>query len=294
MTDPRPPDIVPVSAPGRPADGPAAIGVDRPGPGGRSAAAQAGQALLDWAVGWWVVVHFGAQMLVLMLARSSYRGRQRRVMYQQLYLATAPSLATFVVISSLLSLVIIRIVVATAASYGLSRYALDVLVRTLVIELLPVLVALFVAVRYTMPAGEHVSTLRGQGRLLAMWRAGGDPARDELLPRVVAGVFAVTLLAALSCLLALLLTYVSVYGFTSWAFASYTRTVGQVFNPAVTLIFALKTLFFSLAVAILPLAPQPRQPPGALARKHDNVGQLGRLFAVVLVVEIFSLVGNYY
>lgn len=294
MTDPRPPDIVPVSAPGRPAIGPAGIGADRPGPAWQLAPGQAGQALLDWAVGWWVVVHFGAQMLVLMLARSSYRGRQRRVMYQHVYLATAPSLATFVVISSLLSLVIIRIVVATAASYGLSRYALDVLVRTLVIELLPVLVALFVAVRYTMPAGEHVSTLRGQGRLLAMWRAGGDPARDELLPRVVAGVFAVTLLAALSCLLALLLTYVSVYGFTSWAFASYTRTVGQVFNPAVTLIFALKTLFFSLAVAILPLAPQPRQPPGALARKHDNVGQLGRLFAVVLVVEIFSLVGNYY
>ena len=294
MTDPRPPEFVPASAPGRPAVDPVGIAAPRPGPGWQLAPAQAGQALLDWAVGWWVVLHFGAQMLVLMLARSSYRGRQRRVMYQQLYLATAPSLATFVVISSLLSLVIIRIVVATAASYGLSRYALDVLVRTLVIELLPVLVALFVAVRYTMPAGEHVSTLRGQGQLLAMWRAGGDPARDELLPRVVAGVFAVTLLAALSCVLALLLTYVSVYGFTSWAFASYTRTVGQVFNPAVTLIFALKTLFFSLAVAILPLAPQPRRPAGVLARKHDNVGQLGRLFAVVLVVEIFSLVGNYY
>ena len=294
MTDRPPPDIVPASAPGRLAVGPTGIGVDRPGPGWQLAPGQAGQALLDWAVGWWIVLHFGAQMLVLMLARSSYRGRQRRVMYQHLYLATAPSLATFVVISSLLSLVIIRIVVATAASYDLSRYALDVLVRTLVIELLPVLVALFVAVRYTMPAGEHVSALRSQGQLLAMWRAGGDPARDELLPRVVAGVFAVTLLAALSCALALLLTYVSVYGFTSWAFASYTRTVGQVFNPAVTLIFGLKTLFFSLAVAILPLAPQPRRQPGALARKHDNVGQLGRLFAVVLVVEIFSLVGNYY
>ncbi len=294
MTDPRPPELVPASAPGRPAVDPVGIAAPRQGPGWQLAPGQAGKALLEWAVGWWVVVHFGAQMLVLMLARSSYRGRQRRVMYQHLYLATAPSLATFVVMSSLLSLVIIRIVVATAASYDLSRYALDVLVRTLVIELLPVLVALFVAVRYTMPAGEHVSTLRGQGQLLAMWRAGGDPARDELLPRVVAGVFAVTLLAALSCVLALLLTYVSVYGFTGWAFASYTRTVGQVFNPAVTLIFALKTLFFSLAVAILPLAPQPRQPAGALARKHDNVGQLGRLFAVVLVVEIVSLVGNYY
>ncbi len=252
------------------------------------------QGLWRWAAGWWAVVIFGAQMLVLMLSPSSYRRGRRLAVYRNLHAATAPLLPAFIVISSLVSLVIIRIVVATASSYGLSRYALDLLVRTLVIELLPLLVALFVALRYTMPAGEQVAALRAQGRLLSLWRSGGDPARDELMPRVVGGVFAVVLMAPLSCLLALVLTYLNVYGFTSWGFAAYTRTVGQVFNPAVTLIFALKTLFFSLAVAVLPLAPKPRDRRIAAGRQHDNVGQLGRLFAVVLVVEVFSLVGNYY
>ncbi len=84
MTDPRPPEFVPASAPARPGADPVGIAAPRPGPGWQLAPAQAGQALLDWAVGWWVVLHFGAQMLVLMLARSSYRGRQRRVMYQHL------------------------------------------------------------------------------------------------------------------------------------------------------------------------------------------------------------------
>ena len=253
-----------------------------------------GRSLLRWATGWWMVVHFGAQMLVLVLSSSSYRRVQRHVMYRNLYAATAPFLAGFTVISALVSLVIIRIVVATASSYGLSQYALDVLVRALVIELLPLLVALFVALRYTMPGGEEVAALRAQGKLLAMWRAGGDPARDELLPRVVAGVFAVALLAALSCLLALVLTYLTVYGFTSWGFDDYTRSVGQVFNPDVTLIFALKSLFFSLAVAILPIAPIVRHGSGAVARKLDNIAQLGRVFALLLLIEVISLVGNYY
>ena len=230
-------------------------------------------------------------MLVLALSPSSYRRSQRPVLYQQLHDATLPLIPGFVAISSVVSLVIIQIVVATSASYGLSRYALDVLVRTLVIELMPLLVALFVALRYTMPGGEQVSALRSAGLLLRAWRAGGDPARDELLPRVMAGVFSVALLAAVSCLLALLLTYVSVFGFTSWGFASYTRAVGQVFNPAVTLIFALKAFFFSLAVAILPLAPDQR---GAVQRRHDHIGLLGRVFAVILLVEITALVGNYY
>ena len=250
--------------------------------------------MLRWTASWWMVLHFGAQMMVMALSPSSYRRGQRHVMYRHFYAATAPFLAGFTVISALVSMVIIRIVVATASSYGLSRYALDVLVRSLVIELLPLLVALFVALRYTMPGGEEVAALRAQGRLLAIWRAGGDPARDELLPRVVAGVFAVALLAAWSCLLALVLTYVTVYGFTTWGFVDYTRSVGQVFNPAVTLIFAIKALFFSLAVAVLPLAPVARHGTGTTARKLDNIAQLGRVFALLLLIEVLSLVGNYY
>ena len=250
--------------------------------------------LLHWSASWSMVVQFGAQMLVLMLSPSSYRRLQRRVIYFHLHTATARFLPSFIVISALVSLVIIRIVVATASSYGLSKYALDVLVRALVIELLPLLVALFVALRYSMPGGEEVAALRAQGKLMAIWRAGGDPARDELLPRALAGVFAVALLAAVSCALALVLTYLTVYGFTSWGFTNYTRSVGQVFNPAVTLIFGLKALFFSLAVAILPMAPLARRRTGATAQKLDNIAQLGRVFALLLAIEVVSLVGNYY
>ena len=61
-----------------------------------------------------------------------------------------------------------------------------------------------------------------------------------------------------------------------------------------TLIFALKALFFSLAVAVLPMAPLPRYRNGPAGRRLDNIGQLGRMFVVLLAVEVVSLVGNYY
>ena len=250
--------------------------------------------VMRWLVGWWSLLDFGSQMLVLALSPSSYRRSQRPVTYRQLYAATAPQLPAFLLIASVLSLVIIRIVVATAATYGLSRYALDVLVRTLVLELLPLLVALFVALRYTMPGAEVVAALRAGGKLQEMWRAGGDPARDTLLPRVLAGVFAVALLASLGCLLALVLTYLTVYGFTTWGFDAYTRTVGQVFNPAVTLIFAFKAFFFSLTVSIVPIAPDQLHPGDSARRRRDNIGLLGRVFALILAGEVLSLIGNYY
>jgi phospholipid/cholesterol/gamma-HCH transport system permease protein len=144
-----------------------------------------------------------------------------------------------------------------------------------------------------MPAGEAVAELREQGQLQALWRAGGDPARDVLLPRVLGGVFSVVLLAALSAIMALVMTYVTLYGFTNWGFASYTRDVGQVFNPAATVILCMKAFFFSLVVAILPLAPDPRH-EGASLQRRDEISQLGRLFALILLIEVLSLVGNYY
>lgn len=247
-----------------------------------------------WLAGWWQLVDFGCQMLVLALSPSSYRRSQRPVLYQEIYAATAPLLPAFIAITAVVSLVIVQIVVATAESYDLSRYALDVLVRTLVLELLPLLVALFVALRYTLPGAEAVAALRAQGRLREMWRSGRDPARDTLLPRVLAGVLAVALMAALGSLIALALTYLTVYGFTTWGFAAYTRTVGQVFNPAVTLIFAFKALFFSLTVAIVPLAPEQLRRGAGNRRRRDNIGLLGRVFALILLGEVLSLIGNYY
>ena len=62
------------------------------------------------------------------------------------------------------------------------------------------------------------------------------------------------MLVAVSRVVTAVLAYVSVYGFTTGGFAGYTRTFGKVFNPAVSMIFALKSFFFGLAVALIPIA----------------------------------------
>lgn len=247
-----------------------------------------------WVRGWWQIVYVGAQIFVLALSPSSYRSSQRLVMARHVYAASASQLSVFTALSALVSLVIIRIVVATTLSYGLSQYALELLIRTLVLELLPLSVALFVAVRTTMPQGQQVRDMRERGELDALWRAGGDPTRDMLLPRVGAGVFAVVLLAAVSCVVALVLAYLSVYGFKAWGLAGYTRSVGQVFGPVVTLIFVLKTAFFSLAVSVVPIVYAPPPQAGDVLGVSAEIKVLARLFSVILLIEAISLLGNYY
>ena len=240
------------------------------------------------------MIQFGAQIWVLALSPSSYRRSQRRKMLHGIYAATRPMLPSFTVFSAIVALVIIRIVLATSLSYGLSRYALDVLVRTLVLELIPLSAALFAALRYAMPAGEHVRSMRLGGEFETQLSAGFDPTRDTVLPRAVAGVFSVITLAAISSAVTLVLAYISLYGFASWGIPGFTRTVGQVFNPVIVLIFGLKTLFLSLAVAVIPMVPTPQEGLAGAARPNADITRLARLLAVVLLIEMLSLVGNYY
>jgi phospholipid/cholesterol/gamma-HCH transport system permease protein len=256
-----------------------------------------------WSLGWAQIVHLGAQILVLALSPSSYRRAQRPVLVRSIYRATRPLLPSFTWLSALVALVIIRIVVATSLTYGLSRFALDVLVRTLVLELIPLSAALVVAVRYSLAAADEVRALRAGDAFEAQLKRGIDPTRDIVLPRVLASCFAVLTLALLSSVITLVLTYLSVYGFALWGIDGFTRAVGQVFNPVIALIFLLKTVFFALAVAVIPMVTTPRElasqaaslaNSNASARAPADLTRLARLLAVIMLIEVMSLVGNYY
>ena len=250
--------------------------------------------LINWFVGWWRVLYFGAQILVLVFSPASYSHSNRVLLARHMVLGTAPVLVWFTLLCALITLVITRIVVVTAQSYGLSQYALQVIIRVLVLELIPLSAALFVALRSTMASSAELSDMRRHGKLDAIVAQGRDPLRQEVMPRVVAGVFASVTLAALSCVVALVLAYVAVYGFNASGLPAYTRLFGQVFNPAVTLIFVLKTLFFSLAVSLMPMASAMLDEAPGGAQHGAELRALARMFVVILLIEVISLVGNYY
>jgi phospholipid/cholesterol/gamma-HCH transport system permease protein len=249
---------------------------------------------LAWLTSWWRLLQFAALLVTRAFLPSTYRRDNWRALSEQIVLAAANNLIWFTMLAALISLVIIRIVVVTSISYGLSRYALEMVVRVLVLELVPLTAALFVALRTTLPAGVEFAQQRAAGEQLSPYVA----LRTQFFPRAVAGMFAVWLLAAVSCVTTLILAYLVLYGFTPWALPGYTRVVGQIFNPAVSLILWLKIVFFSLAVAVIPLAssyytgasnPMLRR----LGAAH-GLADMVRMFAVILLVEAASLMGNYY
>ena len=253
-------------------------------------------ALTRWLRNWWRIVHLGVQLLALSLSPATYSAAYARRLLRHIYLGTAPALLWFTLLTTLLSLVVIRIVLVTSLSYGLTQYALEMQVRVLVLELIPLTAALFAALRCSIPMAGEIAALRASGRWQTLERRGVDPLRNEVLPRVSAAVICTLLLAAISSVVTLVLAYLSVYGFTLAGLPGYTRTVGQVFNPAVSLVFSLKIAALAMTVALLPVASVLIEPARLVAggRTSAELQGLVRMFFLILVIEALSLVGNYY
>ena len=246
-----------------------------------------------WLAAWSRITFFGAVMLVRAASPASYGPETRYNLARHVYLDTAPILGWFTVLIALFTLIITRIVVVTAYSYGLSQYALEMVIRVLVIELIPLTAALFVALRCTIPSGAALVEMRRGGHFRTLHRRRLDPIAVEVLPRLLAGVFSCITLAALSSVVAAVLAYLAVYGLSFAGSDAYTHMVGRVFSPAFTLVFGLKTLLFALAVSIIPMASGLNNIESDGSRESAALQGLVRMFAVLLVLEALSLMGNY-
>jgi len=259
-----------------------------------------GSAVRQIMVEWWHLLHLGAGILVLALSPSSYDRTYRNQLAQQIYLNTAPNLVGFTVVCALVTVVLTRIVLVTAQSYGLSQYALQVVIRVLVLELIPLTAALFVALRCTIPDGAELTAMHSNGEVDA--DAGYSLAfmQGEVLPRTVAGLFSGLTVAALSSVVVLVVTFVASYGFSLSGLPGFVRQFGQVFSPAVSLIFVLKTLLFCLTVALVPMASAlfgMRPMSGtrsSTVRTSAEMPGLVRMFVLILLLELTPLLGHYY
>lgn len=246
-----------------------------------------------WAAAWARIVFFGSVMVVRALSPRSYGPQTRYNLARHVYIDTAPILGSFTVLVALFTVIITRIVVVTAASYGLSQYALEMVIRVLVVELIPLTAALFVALRTTIPSGAALVEMRRIGHFRTLRRQHLDPIEVEVLPRLIAGVFCCITLAALSCVVAGVVAYLAVYGFTLAGVSGYTHMSGRVFDPLFTFIFAFKTLLFAIAVSVIPMASGLNNIEDDGSRESAALQGLVRMFAVLLVMEAVSLVGNY-
>jgi phospholipid/cholesterol/gamma-HCH transport system permease protein len=243
---------------------------------------------------WRRLARFAGIATAAALSPSAYGPVAREVAVRQIHLTAWRVLPGYLVSATLLSVLLIEVVAAAAHRYGVAQYSLELVLRVLVLEVVPLLTALFVALRSGAAIGAEIAVMSYRGGLDDAEEASESPLHSELVPRIAGAALSVFSLTTLGCLIAVWTSYLAFYGFTPAGLSEFTRIVANVFNGVELVAFGLKCLLFGLAVAIVPAATALEAEPGEIKSLPAVVlGGLVKLFFVILVVEAASLVVKY-
>lgn len=231
-----------------------------------------------WLARQWRLVGFSALTLVATLSPSCYDRQTRRSLAAVLCLGAWQILPSYLLASILVGTVLTHIVAVTSASYGLSHLALEAVLRVLVLELVPLAAALFVALRLAPVTMQHLARPPGMP----------PPGYRQLLPFAVGSAGAVLVLAVLGGISMLAIAYLVVYGVSQWALANYARLIGQVFDPTMALVFTVKLLLFAGVVGLAPVTVALEGGPTDPVLHQMRV--MARLLALLILIEAALLI----
>lgn len=248
---------------------------------------------VHWFLAWGRAARFAFSVVAAVLSPKLYTPRARMATTRQIYFTAWQVLPGFALFATALGVVVVQITLSTARQFGLEQYALELIFRALVLELMPLLTALFVALRSGSAISTEIALMRISGDLAAMHEAGLDPIEREYLPRVLAAAVSVFTLTVTSGAITLAAAYFAMYGLSPWGFDEFTWTIAVVFTPIQLAGITLKTIAFGVAVAVIPIAAGLSATRDIKSAPVAVLGGMVRLFFALGLIEVASLAVKY-
>jgi phospholipid/cholesterol/gamma-HCH transport system permease protein len=248
-------------------------------------------------VGWFTVAYgmfaFLARAGLLLLDPTTWNRATFDVVIKQVYFTAVQILHIFLAYAVVISWLIISIILSTARDFGLSEFASEMTIRTLVLELLPFLTALFIALRSGSAINTEVALMKVNNELDALAHCKVPPMQFEFLPRLVGGVISVITLSALAGLLALLVGYLAIYGVNTAGFEPYTRTIAKILDFQILAGLVVMGVLFGLAVTLIPVTAGLETPKKLFMVPVSVLRGMMRVFLAIVAIEVVSLALKY-
>lgn len=248
---------------------------------------------VHWFLAWGRATRFAFSVVAAVLSPKLYTPRARTATTRQIYYTAWQVLPGFTLFAAALGIVVVEITLHAARQFGLEQYALELIFRALVLELMPLLTALFVALRSGSAISTEIAMARIGGDFHDLATAGIEPFERDFVPRVAAAAVSVFALTTLACIFLLGLSYVVMYGLTPWGFEPFTRTVARVFTPLALGGLVVKCIAFGAAVGVIPISAGLDATREASSAPAAVMGGMVRLFFALGLIEIAALALKY-
>ena len=249
------------------------------------------------AMGWWSasygVLAFLSEVLSTLARPATWNRATLDTVVKQIYFTAVQILHVYLIYVLAISWVIITITLSTAHNVGLFDAAAEMIIRILLLELLPFLTALLIALRSGSAINTEVALMKVNSELDALSHCKVEPMQFEFLPRIAGGIASVIGLTVLGSVLTLFLAYVAIYGASTSGIQAFSTTISSVFSIGVLASLALKCVFFGLAVTTIPMAAGLETPKKLFMVPVSVLRGMMRVFLALVLIEVLSLALEY-
>ncbi len=252
-----------------------------------------GAKIANWFTVGYGMFAFLAKAMLSLLDRSTWNRATFDVVIKQVYFTAVQILPVFLSYTVVISWLIIAIILSTARDFGLTQFASEMTIRVLVLELLPFLTALFIALRSGSAINTEIALMQVNNELDALAHCKVPPMQFEFLPRLIGGVISAVTLAGLAGLVALLLAYLSIYGINMAGFEPFTQTIAKIFNLQIVVGLIFKCGLFGLAVTLIPVTAGLETPKKLFMVPVSVLRGMMRVFFAIVAIEVVSLALKY-
>lgn len=252
-----------------------------------------GAKVSQWFIVAYTLFAFLLRAIRYLLHPSTWNRATYDVVLKQVYFTAVQILPLFLGFALLISWLIVNIILNTARQYDLTEFATEMAIRVLILELLPFLTVLLIALRSGSAINTEVALMRVHKELDALEHCQVSPMQFEFLPRLIGGIISMLTLAGLSALSALVLTYVSIYGFNIAGLDFFNQTVAKIFTPFIVVGFLVKSVLFGLVVTLIPIITGLETPRKLFLVPVSALRGMMRVFFAIVAIEGASLALQY-
>lgn len=249
------------------------------------------------AIGWWNTAYGVLAFLVDVLATLARPATWNRATFdtivKQIYFTAVQIVHIYLIYVLAISWVIITITLSTARNVGLFDAAAEMIIRVLLLELLPFLTALLIALRSGSAINTEVALMKVNNELDALSHCKVEPMQFEFLPRIAGGIVSVIGLTVLGSVLTLFLAYLAIYGMSVSGLQPFSNTIASVFSVHVLLGLVVKCIFFGLALTTLPMSAGLETPKKLFMVPVSVLRGMMRVFLALVLIEVLSLALKY-
>jgi phospholipid/cholesterol/gamma-HCH transport system permease protein len=247
----------------------------------------------QWA---WTIIHimaFWIEVLGALLSPATWNRATFNTVIKQVYFTAVQTLYVYLPFILIISWVLTTITLNTARGLGLFDLAAEMIVRLLVLELLPFLTALFVALRSGSAINTEVALMKVNNELDALEHCRVPPLEFEFLPRVIGGILSVIGMSLLAGILSMFIAYFLLYGASTAGLGYFSTTIANVFSYTIMLGLVVKCALFGLVVTSVPISAGLETPKKMFMVPVSVLKGMMRVFFALVLIEVISLALKY-